>query len=192
MKWRVSSSFVALLGALALLGCDGSQVTAGEQASWFRATVTGGVEASYEGRGFFDVWKNESEGGTTQFVVLSRTSDDSQNFTLYDINGGRPARGTYAIGLDGRFRVVYVTREANRVQYFVAHSGKVEITSSSKDRLEGTFHFQGFRYCAGQRVGNQPTEGPCSIPKAVIPDAPTIGVSGSFAAIQTTGEALAL
>jgi hypothetical protein len=56
----------------------------------------------------------------------------------------------------------------------------VTITFSSANRVEGTFRFEGFRYCARVERGSTPPIGPCRIPDEPIPDAPPIAVSGSF------------
>lgn len=80
------------------------------------------------------------------------------------------------------FFAIYTRATADRVESFVAQSGEVNVTRSTRNRVEVTFRFVGFRYCVILRVGNG-KEGPCSPPAAPIAGAPMVEVAGSFSAV---------
>ena len=167
--------------------------------SFLTATVSGAMHREYRGTGEFHT--GTPGPGRQQFQVTSRESgSDHLSFALTRWDGGRLEEGSYPLSLvdlsahrrgtsaEGQPRgitVQFFTREGNRDEQFVAESGELEITDSSRERVEGRFRFSGFRYCAREVIRSNPPvppEGPCTLPSAPLAGAPRITVSGSFVA----------
>ena len=178
----------AMLIVLALTSCEGIGPTEQSAASWLRASFSGAVDQVYEGTGTFHTGSNPHQGISIKWSLHSEGTGAASGRTLmlYRQGHGRPERGTYTLGLvdqsDGKargFTAFYMQVRGDTAEAFAARSGIVEITKSTKDRVEGTFHFTGVRYSArtvrgtpGGQISGDPTN----------PTGPTIEVSGEFSA----------
>jgi hypothetical protein len=185
-----TSSAVALLTAA---GACSDIFGGGRRPSSFRASMSfseGGTE-SYQGRGSFYVGPDVAAGVRMRFDINSTTEGDSapQSFGLHRRGGGIPEPGTYVLtSLDfsnpneGGTTALY-TRVANGwTEAYKAQAGELRVTSASRDHVEGTFRFVGFRYCASERIGTRRI-GPCIPVAEPIPGAPTIEVEGTFSVV---------
>lgn len=180
---------VWVIALLVLTAC--SDPVAGSNPGWLRASLAGTVAGSYVGSGDFLDQTDREEGPRRMFSLYSSTADltSPQSFGLYRVNGNRPAVGRYELQLVDQsdsdaegFFAIYSRSTESQVENFVAQSGEVVVTRSSRERLEGTFRFVGFRYCALPRLGSG-QEGPCVPPAAPVEGAPTVEVTGSFSAV---------
>jgi hypothetical protein len=182
--------------AAAAAACTSSP-WAPQEASFLRAAVSGAVVESYEGTASFHV--GTPGPGRQQFQISSYGDvKTGPSFALTRWDGGRLAVGSYPLGLvdlDPQLRGEPAQPRGITLQYFhtgeefeaqfVAHQGVLEITHSSRGRVEGRFNFTGERYCLRERVrSNPPREpvGPCTPPPARLEGAPEIQVSGTFSA----------
>lgn len=181
-------------GAALAAGAACESVLGSLEPSWFLATLEGEVNGEYTGTGSFSDDSRNPDADIWIFSINSRGEGSSagQSFHLYREGRDRPGIGTYSIVLrnisnpdvDG-FNSFYTRThtpegsENDWYEMYAVQSGEVMITASSKDRLEGTFHLTGFRYCAHEN-GTSNRIGPCRMPEEPILDAPTIEVSGSF------------
>ncbi|HEV2146121.1 MAG TPA: hypothetical protein VGR37_01755 [Longimicrobiaceae bacterium] len=170
--------------ALTAAACETEGPLDRTAAFWFRATVTGTVQADYHGGGDFQVGADSRLGGALAFALFSASEEAGarQSFSLQRVGSTLPARGIYPITLKDGFTAQYLREVDRTLQAFVARSGELEITHSSAERVEGRFRLVGFQYCARDLKGGRVPEGPCRIPEAIIPDAPIIEISGSFRA----------
>jgi hypothetical protein len=182
--------------AAAAAACTFSAL-APQEASFLRAAVRGAVVESYEGTASFHV--GTPGPGRQQFQISSYGDvKTGPSFALTRWDGGRLAVGNYPLRLvdlapylqgegvqpRGITLQYFHTGEDFEAQ-FVAHEGVLEITHSSRDRIEGRFNLTGERYCLRERVrSNPPMEpvGPCTPPSTRIGDVPEIHVSGTFSA----------
>ncbi len=185
-----------MAGLFALASC--ADPVGSRESGWLRASISGAVSGSYQGNGDFLEQTERQEGPRRMFSLVSATagSQNPESFSFYRQNGSRPAAGRYDLALLDQsdpkaagFFALYTRATADGLESFVAQSGEVVITRSTSHRVEGTFRFAGFRYCAIPRVGNG-QEGPCSPPANPIADAPTVEISGSFSAAPADHEDL--
>ena len=172
---RRALGWIAAGVSLTLFGCDSEPKEAtAPQPSQFRAAVQGTVTASYEGVGFFRVTEPGSLPGQVQpppggslpngfalpgtFVLFSADPGvdrgEGQGFALLRVGGTRPAVGTYALGsppgFSGeRFHGLYVRSTAGQREQYLAVSGEVRITTSTADRVAGSFNLRAVRVCTG-------------------------------------------
>ena len=176
--------------ALLLTACEQDTPVGSSEAAFLRADVTGTVQARYEGTGEFWTGGSAELGRPMTFGINSRvgTSASNETVSLWSQRDGRPAVGNYALRLPDyskqkweSFAAVYHHGQGNSVESFVAESGTLRITSSSADRIEGTFEFTGVRYCARSATERS---GSCT-PSQVDLNAPRISVSGSFVAVPS-------
>ena len=188
MKTRVAVLISGVATLFTLAACDSGPVT-GADASHFTASIQGVVETTYQGHGHFRV-STPPEGlpRPTTFVLFSsngtRASQEAQSFMLQRIGTGLPAVGRYTLGKQGFgsvdpqvFSATYERKTGDRIESYRARSGVVEITSSSADRIEGTFRFAGSRTCEGTR-----SHMVCSVISGDEAGTAMIEVSGSFTA----------
>lgn len=181
-SWMLLLPFAAVLAS-----CDNP--AGGRGTGWMRASLSGQVSGEYSGDGDFLSQTDRLEGPRRQFSVISRSDPlASQAFDFYRHNGTRPSVGRYELELIDQtdlaaegFYAFYHRQDGSTSESYAATSGHVEITASSAERVEGTFHFIGRRYCASPLVGNSAP--PCSDPWAPPADAPTIEVTGDFVAV---------
>jgi hypothetical protein len=192
MKKRI---VVAGLLATAVAACSVPPTGAGGP-SFLRAAVDGAVVDTFEGRASFHV--GTPGPGRQQFQLSSYGSvRTGPSFAITRWNGGRLAVGSYPLGLvdlgDSRTQgsgplsgitLQYFHTDEEFEAQFVAYEGVLEITHSTRNRVEGTFTFSAERYCLRERIrSNPPREpvGPCT-PQSVRLGAPEIRVSGTFSA----------
>jgi hypothetical protein len=198
------SSPKAALIAVAIVGaaCSADRF-AGPGASFFRASITGAVAVEYVGTGSFST--GTPGPGRQQFQVISEAADASgeQSFSIIRWDGGRLATGVHPIALvdvaaweigapaagQPRGLTVQYRRVADGwAESFVGAAGTLEITRSTREVVEGTFRFSGFRICAEQTARSNPPAprvGPCSLPAEPIEGTPAISVTGSFSAVPS-------
>jgi hypothetical protein len=188
---------IALLAAILLASACQSDPTGDARASYFAASLSGAVEAEYEGTGEFHTGTPGPNQKQFQITSTGTGAMSNQSFALTRWDGGRPARGTYPLRLVDLSRyerggtqpqgiTFQYFRRGPMEEQFVAESGYVEITKSSRRRMEGRFTFTGFRYCLREAVRSNPPVppvGPCTPATPSLPDAPRITVSGSFVAV---------
>ena len=172
---------------LLLTACGGGEPL-GSESSFLRAEVSGAVQAKYVGTGEFWTGGDADLGQPPTFGINSRlsTTGSAEVVSLWTQRQGRPSVGSYelrhpnpAVASWHSFAAVYHHRQGGSVESYVAESGTLRITSSSAERVEGTFQFTGIRYCARsatERVGS------CT-PTVVDPMAPRVSISGSFVAV---------
>jgi hypothetical protein len=194
---RSSLSLLGLLAAVGVAACDvhPTGVAAPEDAR-FVASVSGTTTQGYDGRGFFYAFVPPAGLPRPAHFTLFSTEVDrpnqrAQQFELKLWNATRPAEGRHPIqplvnpfgGGEPTFHARYSQLSGATNDLYVARSGEVEITHSSADRVEGTFHFTGARVCR-----MTPEEPGCRWPRfpgepAIDLDTlPAIDVTGSFVA----------
>jgi hypothetical protein len=160
--------------------------------SWLRADVAGAVEDRYEGTGNF--WFGAGHDGIpVQFGISSKGvgAAAGSSMGLYRPGAGRPAVGSYVLaplgdGYPPRGFTAYYGRRANgRIESFTARAGRVDITKSSDDRIEGAFWFAGPRYCSSLLVDwfDDEEERFCIGPNTIDLSQPQVEVTGSFSAV---------
>jgi hypothetical protein len=185
---------IALASTVALLGAchdPAGDVTV----SWLRADVAGAVEDTYEGTGDFYVGAG-AEGIRKQFGIASKGvgAAAGNSLLLYRPGAGRPAVGSYVLAPLGPRHppqgcTAYYSRRANgRVESFTARAGRVDITKSSDDRVEGTFWFAGPRYCSDLLVNRFHGDEWrfCNGTNTIDLSQPQVEVRGSLAAVRWT------
>ncbi|MFL5382784.1 MAG: hypothetical protein ACJ8GN_09755 [Longimicrobiaceae bacterium] len=169
----------AALAALPLAGC-GADRSLGPDDSMFVATIQGSVQDSYRGTGQFDA-QTLSGADLRLFTISSRDLASGQTFFLFREGAELPQPGSYPLAGyaagPARFGAVYTRRQGEAVEGFTATSGELRIVSASAERIEGTFHFQGTRNCAGTATSLQ-----CSQPPD--PAGPAVEITGSFVAVE--------
>jgi hypothetical protein len=193
----MNKHFIPLLTATVLTSACGSDPIGGARAPYFAANLSGAVEAEYEGTGEFHTGTPGPNQKQFQITSTGTGAMSNQSFALTRWDGGRLAKGTYPLRLvdlsgyeRGGTRPQGITfqyfREGPMVEQFVAESGHLEITESSRSRIEGRFTFTGFRYCLREAVRSNPPVppvGPCTPATPSLVDAPRITVTGSFVAV---------
>lgn len=117
----------------------------------FRADVSGAVTASLEGRALF-VLSEADDPISEEFELVLIAGRDA--IFLRNYRAVPPAEVTYEIvedplgvGAPEAFVGSYlheVSEEATETQQFFADAGSLTITSSSAERVEGQFRFEGF------------------------------------------------
>lgn len=183
-------SIAAVLVLLAASGC--SDIFGGGRApSSFKAALSfsQGTEEAYEGKGEFYTG-HSAVGVELRFTVQSEsgTGDAWQNFYIHRRGDAIRSPGTYALtALDMSdqnakgLTALYFRKVGGAVEYYRAQSGELRVSGASRDRIEATFRFKGYRYCVIRPGGEQ--DGPC-LPVGEPPaGAPTIEVVGSFSAV---------
>jgi hypothetical protein len=193
----MNKHYVALLTVTLLASACGSDPTGDARASYFAANLSGAVEAEYEGTGEFHTGTPGANQKQFQITSTGTGAMSDQSFALTRWDGGRLAKGTYPlrlVDLSGYERggtqpqgiTFQYFRNGPMVEQFVAESGHLEITESSRKHVEGRFTFTGFRYCLREAVRSNPPVppvGPCTPAIPSLADAPRITVSGSFVAV---------
>lgn len=168
----------AALAALPLAGCGADALSPDD--SMFVATIQGSVQDSYRGTGQFDA-PTLSGAGVRLFTISSRDLSSGQTFFLYREGAELPQPGSYPLAWYAagpiRFGAIYTRQQGGAVEGFTATSGELRIVSASAERIEGTFHFQGTRNCAGTATYLQ-----CSYPPD--PAEPSVEITGSFVAVE--------
>jgi hypothetical protein len=184
------------IAAIAASACTLSPFDPGSP-SFLRAAVEGALVESYEGTATFHV--GTPGPGRQQFQISSYGgTTEGPSFAITRWDGGRLGVGSYPLGLvdlDAYLAADVGQPRGITLQYFhtgeefeeqfVAYEGVLEITHSSRGRVEGRFTFKGERYCKRERVRSNPPKepiGPCSPQSSRLLDAPEIQVTGTFSA----------
>ena len=185
MRRSIGSFF--LLGLLLSGGCEEAEPLGGDGPSFLRADISGTVDLRYQGTGEFWMGGSREMGRPMTFGINSRPdAGSSEAVSIWRLQEGRPAAGVYSLRLPDygkdsweSFAAVYHHVTDGRAESFVARSGEVRVTASTADRVEGTFSFEGVRYCSRAVQGSERPTGSCQ-PHLVDAGAPTIRITGSF------------
>lgn len=188
---RVAATLPGLLLSLAVAGCS-DILGGGDRSSSFQASLafSSGSAGSYSGDGEFVV--GVGGDGSPLFSLGSQGQADAgrQVFQLLTLGGGVPAPGAHALSTvdqsnpNARGTTAFYSRTVDGwVESYAASSGELTITSSSRNRVAGTFRFTGYRYCAVEQMGTG-MEGPCRPTAQPIAGAPQVEVTGSFSAVR--------
>jgi hypothetical protein len=158
------------LGLLTLGGCDHHPVAAEpDDEGVLVASVSGVLTTEFNGTGGFRLFTPPPFQGfvrPSEFALfasqIDQRSQRGQELELRSAGSGVPVVGRYPVlptwigplqpagpdaGAAPHFDASYSYIEGRTNQRFIARSGEVEITYSSPDRVEGSFHFTGVRIC---------------------------------------------
>ncbi len=188
---RNLAACLALL-ALPLAACE----EPGGGSSYLRASLSGAVVEEYNGTAEWHVGTPGPDQELFQIVSLGMGMDsDDDQFALTRWDGGRLREGRHPVSLvdlgdgeDFRFQpkgisIQYFRRVDGRMEQFVADSGFVEITRSTRNEVSGTFTITGFRYCVmDERTWDDAPE--CARPWQTVQGTPRITVTGRFVSTE--------
>ncbi|MEP0548731.1 MAG: hypothetical protein ABJF88_17480 [Rhodothermales bacterium] len=120
-------------------------------------TVSGGFSSSFDGSAVFGVAEDGSSFSIGIFEGALPTSGNlNGELVAFGRNGDRPSPGTYSFDpSDMDFTAAYVSDFANTTSgtFLGSSSGTLTITSSSSDRVAGSFTFTGQAISGGGPVG---------------------------------------
>jgi len=150
--------------------------------SWFMASVSGSDSAfTYEG---FGTWhRGQFPDGAKLFQLATQGTGEFSGFAFYIHNdsGVRPGRGRHEVTLAGVGVVQEVLFFSDDFrEWFIAESGHVSITESTRARLAGEFEVEVFHYCSrdDNPVG-------CPPPAQAPADAERRRIVGSFSLLRS-------
>lgn len=184
-KLRLVPSLVVIA---ALSGCS----LLGETESWLQAEIIHAEAAdSFFGDGFFTL--SSRHDGVTRTFTISASEPGSVGSSLLLVIAAekRPTVGAYAIVpktetlSTTEFSGLFLEELPGGARLFAAEEGRVEITRSGRNLVEGAFEFTAVVYC--QVSDNPPaTEGPCTPTQAPYSDehAQRVTVEGSFSVVD--------
>jgi len=135
---------LALLGTLAASACGDS--TGPTIEGTFQASVSGALSDEMSGTAEFGIFAGEGLG------LSFRTTDGSGLLGIGNLEEARSGPGTYIMGdpnEEGVFFALYLRQTTGGAASLVSRSGSLVITSSTPERLEGTFGFAAFGTIAG-------------------------------------------
>jgi hypothetical protein len=153
---------VAILGMGVIALTAGAFLTAGaaagtgnalatlKNASYFEATVQGGLSARPAGEVAFGV-VGDSGSGVSAFTITLGGADSSGAILFTSLSGQMPAPGRYELSdtAGTGFRATYVAGSTERpTGLFRAKRGTLEITGSSAEHISGHFSFTGAGFLA--------------------------------------------
>ncbi|HEX2078301.1 MAG TPA: hypothetical protein VHG08_11350 [Longimicrobium sp.] len=187
---RTVRPLTALAAAAVLLlgGCERGAV--GNEPSWFRASLAGDVQDSFEGTGDFAPLRDEL-GTPRYFRLFSESTNPNRRDAIWIRwpSGRYPAPGRYALvphdmqygsrsgvsAIYGRGSGDNVTQVARNETYIV-QDGFVEITRADRDVYEGTVEFTALQVYSSEGLTVHRND------SRITPDptAPRIHVTGSF------------
>lgn len=155
--------FVTLFLLLPLAACDsdgdgdGDGNGNGTNIGSSSVTISGGFSSSFDGSAVFGVADDGSSFSIGIFEGALPTSGNlNGDLVAFGRNGDRPSPGTYSFAPnDMDFAGGYVSDFANTTSgtFVAASSGTLTITSSSSDRVAGSFTFTGQAVSGGGPVG---------------------------------------
>lgn len=186
---RPVRKLATVLAAVGLMACGSDDGGTGlgpdddDVGGSFSATISGDVNADISGfavQGQTTVDPDTGDQGWAAFLGRGEDQGDAADAVFFVRLGARPAQGTYALediadgtGVEtGEFAgFVALGLGSQTVQFSgFSLSGTLTITSSSPDRVAGTFDFQA--------SGFDPTQNP--------PAEQVVSVSGTFDAVSET------
>lgn len=153
---------VTVVGASAVLilaaACEGPAEP--HSPSWLKAVVHTDPTTTINGAGTFHVGRAPRYGADVKFSVAASDNAEGrkEHILLTRPGKGRPPEGTYELGLLQAedqslvgFRALYLFwSESEGSRYYTSTSGRVRITHSSDERVEGEFRFTGRLYCESE------------------------------------------
>jgi hypothetical protein len=179
---------LALAVALSASACD----LLSEPDSWLQASITAPDEsAEFIGNGFFDLSSPHPHTPRTFSLTAREGGVLGDDFQFVIAASSIPAAGTYPVipmtdpASDAGFAAVYVQHLPTSSRAFAAEGGHVEIHSSSRGLVTGSFEFTAVRYC---EVTDRPPsqEGPCIPTEAPYgeEEAPRVSITGAFSVVS--------
>lgn len=176
--------------SLVALSCDGPLNS--EDAGWVLASLRGVVEEQYQGTGEFHLAR--PPGFEPYFWINSDGVGSSigRSFGVVVFGGEMLHVGRYPIrepskvyGESSGATAFYDRPDGQWQEWYAAVSGDLEITHSSRNRLEGRFRLKAVRYCRNPPLtgpdGPFP-EGSCHVLYLDL-SAPSVELTGSFVAV---------
>lgn len=164
--------------------------------SFLRASVSGFVSESYNSAAEFHIGSPPHGGQLFQLSSYRAAREGPPSFAVTMWNSGRPAVGTYSLGLASAdaahpmpsrgITLQYFRTDAGYESQYIVETGELVITHSSERRVEGRFSGTAIRYCYRELVRSNPPvppEGPCTLPSAPIEGAQRVEVTGTFSAV---------
>jgi hypothetical protein len=152
---------IAVLGMGVIALMAGAFITAGAapgtSASYFEASVEGGMSARPAGEVAFGV-VGDSRTGVSAFTITLGGVDSSGAILFTSLDGRMPAPGRYELSdtTAGGFRAMYIAgRSEQPTRLYRAKRGTLQITASSAEHISGHFSFTG----AGFRASDPADEG---------------------------------
>lgn len=132
-----ASGAIALTSLVLLTACGGEPTSPKTQPGSFTATVSGAASKSLSGQAGFLV--------TTNLFSISLNNGAGTGSIQFSRLAGVPAAGTYQLDANaqqnsGAFVAIY---SGGAQENYVSTTGTLTITSSSADRIKGTFSFTG-------------------------------------------------
>lgn len=145
-----------LVGALALGACSGDDTTTGSGGGGgangsFTATVTGGVTGSFSGDAIQAETPLDPNTGQQGWVLLLGSASGAANTVFIVRASSRPGTGSYSLvdlNVSGGLTnnqwggLIFMGAGTSLAFVGISVSGSITITSSSADRVDGTFDFQ--------------------------------------------------
>jgi hypothetical protein len=180
---RRGSMVKLCIGALmTLAACDQSPMQPSGP-NQFLASIEGSIEAAYAGNGFFQTVPHRAVIGRG-FSLYSQGHGSAGNQEFQIHSKARPEVGTYHLGhasaeTANPIRLEYHVWDGNQGRAFFVETGELEITYSSRDRVEGTFRSTARLGAACERAPN--IVGCRTITSDA--DRPSIQIAGSFQAV---------
>ena len=145
---------VAVFGIGVIALTAGAFITAGaapgSRASYFEASVEGGMSARPAGEVAFGI-VGDSATGVSAFTITLGGADSSGAILFTSLDGRMPAPGRYELRDTAAtgFRATYIAGSAERpTGLFRAKRGTLEITGSSAEHVSGHFSFTGAGFLA--------------------------------------------
>jgi hypothetical protein len=129
---------------------SGNGLVSLKRASYFEASVDGGISARPAGEVTFGV-VGDSASGVAAFSITLGGADSSGAILFTSLDGRLPAPGRYELSdtAGTGFRATYVAGSAERPSgLFRAKRGTLEITGSSAEHISGHFSFTGAGFLA--------------------------------------------
>lgn len=163
-----------LLAPLLLVGCGDDDPTSPTE-SRFTAQAEGAVTTSFDGAAFFG--QGQDAQGEPVFTIVLATALGEQIIGFARPGTSRPAVGEYTLVASeerpaDQWYGVYLRGTGDTVtDLFVSSVGTLRITSSSSQRLEGTFEFVGQRLSTTGTPTEDPVEATFTGSFEAIPDA---------------------
>lgn len=165
MKRFSLHALLSLFLALSFTACDSAEEDGGSVIGDADVTIRGDLEGSLSGSAVFGTDPDDPNDnfGIAIFEGELATTPTGE-FIVMSYDGGRPGEGTYQISstsTESIFFGVYTTDASNPTGGSIvsATSGTLMITSSSSDRVAGSFTFTGPVFSGTGTQGTATVEG---------------------------------